>query len=316
MTHVFDGWLGLDVDEMVEITPVSQPARVETLPGSSNSATPNAEPRPVQLASTKVSVDQGVKKHGLSAFERCESIEPPSKAPGRHKQILKDKPSTMPVATGSTIQRLTDDDSSNFLLDPQGLPSHTPEHPETLPQFSNSTGGGRQRLSVDIMDLPVESEVDFNWEPLTPVDVPHSSDTYSPHVMSDSWSNCVHVELEREVEEMAERDLACAGKLFDNLSSTLGGSATSAAFPGSSYIGSNMSIVSVNSDPDDFDGSIVTPNASDSESDENEMMPEKLTKSIGTLSMTLDVLSSKLTFYYRILQRKRIAEENFEIKFS
>jgi hypothetical protein len=85
-------------------------------------------------------------------------------------------------------------------------------------------------------------------EPLTPTELPYAGAFHSPCVIiSDSWLDD-QSDMEREAEERAERDLAAAGKLFDDFGSTLGGSATS-AFPLSSFVTtSNMSIVSYDSD--------------------------------------------------------------------
>lgn len=102
--------------------------------------------------------------------------------------------------------------------------------------------------------------VTFDWDdPLTPKDAPYASTSRSPRIVSDSWSE-YQTDLEREAEEMAEHDLASAGKLFDSLSDSLGGSATS-AFPLSSFVTtSNMSIVSYNTDSDCSDSDIAVAN--------------------------------------------------------
>jgi len=100
-------------------------------------------------------------------------------------------------------------------------------------------------------------------EPSTPTDLPYAGAFHTPYVIiSDSWLED-QSDMEREAEERAERDLAAAGKLFDDFGSTLGGSATS-AFPLSSFVTtSNMSIVSYDSDsesdPGDANGTELRP---------------------------------------------------------
>ncbi|KAI0443301.1 hypothetical protein F4803DRAFT_574705 [Xylaria telfairii] len=125
-----------------------------------------------------------------------------------------------------------------------------------------SVGGDDARVASD------EPELLFSYaEPLTPTDVPCARHTHSPHVASELWSD-YHTDIEREAEEMAERDLAFAGKLFDSLSGSLGGSATS-TFPTTSFVTrSNISIVSCDSDSDYSENNTTTPSIKEAEVEE------------------------------------------------
>ncbi|KAI1304697.1 hypothetical protein F5Y03DRAFT_165596 [Xylaria venustula] len=137
-------------------------------------------------------------------------------------------------------------------------PRMSSEETETFYQFPGSNKSKWQRAHNHRPEVADQPKTTSNWgEPLTPTDVPYVGSSQSPCVVSDSWSD-YQTDLEREVEEMAERDLAYAGKLFDSLSGSLGGSATS-AFPEPSFVTSNMSIVSLNSDSDHSDVDIATP---------------------------------------------------------
>ncbi|KAI0969997.1 hypothetical protein F4678DRAFT_144805 [Xylaria arbuscula] len=159
-------------------------------------------------------------------------------------------------------------------------PHITPEQTEAFYQFPSSDKSRRQRAYDHRLDVDDEPKPTSNWgEPLTPTDVPYVGDSHSPCVKSDSWSD-YQTDMEREVEEMAERDLAYAGKLFDSLSGSLGGSATS-AFPEPSFVTtSNMSIVSLNSDSDHSDVDIATPSVIEVEEKKEAEADVKPTKRI------------------------------------
>ncbi|KAI0204719.1 hypothetical protein F4808DRAFT_474097 [Astrocystis sublimbata] len=135
-----------------------------------------------------------------------------------------------------------------------------------------------------------EAELIFSYaEPLTPVDTSYAGHAQAPHIISDSWSD-YHIDMEREAEEMAERDLAFAGKLFDSLSGCLGGSATS-TFPTTSFVTrSNISIVSCHSDSDHSDDNCTaTPSIKEAEvhDDVEDTEVEKRIERIGTANVLL-----------------------------
>ncbi|KAI0109648.1 hypothetical protein GGR51DRAFT_569912 [Nemania sp. FL0031] len=123
--------------------------------------------------------------------------------------------------------------------------------PDPFPDSENGTRWSPHKRNAGPVDKP---KAVFDWHgPFTPTDAPYASNPHSPRVVGDTWSD-YQTDMEREAEEMAERDLAFAGKLFDSLSGSLGGSATS-AFPISSHVTtSNLSIVSYNSDSGDCEG--------------------------------------------------------------
>ncbi|KAI1814608.1 hypothetical protein GGS20DRAFT_585313 [Poronia punctata] len=138
-----------------------------------------------------------------------------------------------------------------YEFNPEGPP---PSRPFTQPKNSGwwsphrtAPHGSTNRRTSPIRD-----------EPPTPPDVPYVGFGHAPYVfVSDSWSG-YQSEMEREVEELveelAERDLAAAGKLFDSFSHTMGGSMTS-TFPLPSFLTtSTMSIVSYDSDSESQSG--------------------------------------------------------------
>ncbi|CAJ2513395.1 Uu.00g015140.m01.CDS01 [Anthostomella pinea] len=85
-------------------------------------------------------------------------------------------------------------------------------------------------------------------EPAIPTDSSFGDrDAFYCFMRNDSWAH-IKSDIEREAEEMAERDLAAAGKLFGGFDSSWGGSATS-SFPVSSLLTrSEISIESCESD--------------------------------------------------------------------
>ncbi|KAI1435061.1 hypothetical protein GGR50DRAFT_353125 [Xylaria sp. CBS 124048] len=99
-----------------------------------------------------------------------------------------------------------------------------------------------------------------DWEePMTPMDEPYTGNHYSPIIVDDMIPD-YQAQLraaEMAAEEMAERDLAFAGKNSADFSGNFEGSATSAR-PMSSFRASNLSIMSYNSDPDHSDGDTPT----------------------------------------------------------
>ncbi|KAI0526075.1 hypothetical protein F5B22DRAFT_267748 [Xylaria bambusicola] len=311
LTRILDETFGLDDPGMAKLGLASQPAGIEALPSSSNRITPKETARPAKLTSINVPTEEVVKKYGLLASQGTSR-----KAQGPREQHRSDRSSSTPVTTAlgivlpetTTTETLTDDPFAIFSsADPQISLSYGPrvdaDHSDNFchDPRRGSPKARSQRPSVDLIDLPVEPEATFNWEPLTPTDLPYTGVSHSPHVMSDSWSEACQTDMEREVEEMAERDLAFASKLFDSsLSSSLagGGSATtSSAFPVSSYIASNMSIVSYNSDDSDNDHDhVATPSAIDSEPDEDVTAADKQkhTKHIEFSSEEEQIAKSKL----------------------
>ncbi|TRX98211.1 hypothetical protein FHL15_000856 [Xylaria flabelliformis] len=140
-----------------------------------------------------------------------------------------------------------------------------PEQPAGFNPLPNPGNSARWSVNDNAAAVPDEPKFFLNSnEPLTPKDVPYADHIHPPRVVNDSWSD-FHTDLEREAEEMAERDLAFAGKLFDSLSGSLGGSATS-AFPTTSFVTrSNISIVSCNSDSDHSDNDTTTPSVKEAE---------------------------------------------------
>ncbi|KAI2628321.1 hypothetical protein GGS21DRAFT_527384 [Xylaria nigripes] len=129
------------------------------------------------------------------------------------------------------------------------------EDSTTFPyQFPNLDG---QPFSGNVPELAHEPKTVFSWdEPVTRMETPYADISQSPHAEGNSWSD-IKAETERAAAEMAERDLAFAGKMFDSLSGTFGGSSTS-TYPKSSFMTSNLSIVSYDSEADDSDSDTST----------------------------------------------------------
>ncbi|KAI1744289.1 hypothetical protein F4680DRAFT_444318 [Xylaria scruposa] len=143
-------------------------------------------------------------------------------------------------------------------------PEIDPEQPAGFNPLPTSKNSARWPVNDNATVAPDEPKLFLSSNgSSTPRDVPYADHIYPPRVI-DSWSD-FHTDLEREAEEMAERDLAFAGKLFDSLSGSLGGSATS-AFPTTSFVTrSNISIVSCNSDSELSDNDTTTPSVKEAE---------------------------------------------------
>ncbi|OTA52545.1 hypothetical protein K449DRAFT_391319 [Hypoxylon sp. EC38] len=69
-------------------------------------------------------------------------------------------------------------------------------------------------------DTPEDPNYTFKWHlPPTPTDMPYTSRDFDPYFMGEPWriSEEEMYQMEREAEELAEQNLASAGKLFDNM---------------------------------------------------------------------------------------------------
>ncbi|OTA89696.1 hypothetical protein M434DRAFT_373420 [Hypoxylon sp. CO27-5] len=69
-------------------------------------------------------------------------------------------------------------------------------------------------------DTPEDPNYTFKWHlPPTPTDIPYASREFDPYFMGESWriGEEEMYQMEREAEELAEQNLASAGKLFDNM---------------------------------------------------------------------------------------------------
>lgn len=167
-----------------------------------------------------------------------------------------DNPASPEGPSRARVSRASDESSNSKTKKPTyRAPScQSPDaNTQSAPDLHPNSGGRDSVEQLLGQKKPKAAETTkplFNCdEPETPTDASYGDGMHSPYIVNDSWSG-YQSDLEREAEAMAERDLAHAGKLFDNLSSTLGGSATS-TFPWSSFSNtSNMSIVSYYSDSD------------------------------------------------------------------
>ncbi|KAI0815695.1 hypothetical protein GGR55DRAFT_699545 [Xylaria sp. FL0064] len=266
MAHILGNSLCLDTTGGIMEAPTSP--RMDTSSPSSHGTIPE-KARGTVKQDTHGSTSEGVKKRCLSS-EIADDAKVPSDANGLGAQTSMNESSRTSLAAGSkavlkeTTNKATDHSrpkyaSAGTQVPSNNIPRINVEQAETLYEFPSSAKSRRQPLSDEGLPAADGYKVAFNWnEPLTPLDVPYTGSSHSPRVMTDSWSG-YQTDLEREAEEMAERDLAFAGKLFDSLSASFGGSATS-AFPMSSFVAtSNRSIVSYNSDSDHSDVGAAVP---------------------------------------------------------
>ncbi|KAI0430989.1 hypothetical protein F5Y09DRAFT_211904 [Xylaria sp. FL1042] len=276
LAHVFGSSLHLDTTSGTKEVPI--PPRVEISSPPLDKTISDNTGRTMKQ-DTHDSASEGLKNCYLSP-ETTNYADMFNNANGLGVQAFMNESPRMPLAGGSktvlketTNKETTNKETTNKETTNKSTNYLHPNYTSTSARVSSSYSPRinleqafpslgkirRQPLNDEALKPADEHKAAFNWhEPLTPMDVPFTSNSRSPHVMTDSWSSH-QAELEREAEEMAERDLAYAGKLFDSLSASLGGSATS-AFPLSSFVTtSNMSIVSYNSDSGHSDVDIVTP---------------------------------------------------------
>ncbi|KAI1350147.1 hypothetical protein F5Y01DRAFT_326663 [Xylaria sp. FL0043] len=266
LAHILGSSLRLDTTGGTTEAPTSP--RMERSPAPSHNVIPDKARRPVKQ-DTHGSTCEEVKTRCLSS-EIVDHANALSDADRSGIQTSMNESSRTSLAAGpetvlkETTNKPNDHSRPNYTSAGTQVPSNcipriNVEQAETLYEFSSSGGSRRQPLSDEGLGGANERKATFNWnEPLTPLDVPYAGNSHSPRVMADSWSG-YQTDLEREAEETAERDLAFAGKLFDSLSASFGGSATS-AFPMSSFVAtSNRSIVSYNSDSDHSDVDAAVP---------------------------------------------------------
>lgn len=139
--------------------------------------------------------------------------------------------------------------------------------PPRFPIFENNPRRARERNHAPVIADKHGAFFDYA-EPLTPTEMPYTDHSLSPHIVNDSWSDH-RADMEWEADEMAERDLASASKLFDSLSDCIGGSATSTFQTTSFAMRSNISIVSCDSDSDHSGNNTTTPSIKEAEVEED-----------------------------------------------
>lgn len=242
------------------VVPMPQSAGIGLISKSSNHVIPEDAHKFVKQKYTRASIKRGEKSQVFSS-EDTSTLAVSSDNRGRNiRASMKDSLGT-PVAVPSKVilkgsvdkpTKYTDHgcySAERHILSNCNSEIDT-EQTAGLYRDPSSENSARRPFNSNLSKRAGESGVAFDWyDPSTPNDAPYASISHSPRIVSDSWSE-YQTDIEREAEEMAEHDLASAGKLFDSLSDSLGGSATS-AFPLSSFVTtSNMSIVSYNSDSD------------------------------------------------------------------
>ncbi|KAI0196202.1 hypothetical protein EV127DRAFT_404145 [Xylaria flabelliformis] len=218
------------------------------------------ETHPAKPANTRDDTKKGRKKGGISSSKVANPANA-RVAQGTHLKTPTSDCLRTQVLSNEKANSSTDPFIQGFRSAGSWIPLDwssgiDPEQPAGFNPLPNIENSARWSVNDNAAAAP--------YEPLTPKDVPYAGHIYPPRVVKDSWSD-FHTDLEREAEEMAERDLAFAGKLFDSLSGSLGGSATS-AFPTTSFVTrSNISIVSCNSDSDHSDNDTTTPSVKEAE---------------------------------------------------
>lgn len=233
--------------------PMPQPAAIRR---TSKHMIPEGARGPAKQTHTQEAI-KGAEKNPIPSSKLANAPDVPNDVRGRKIRASTKDSLKKPVAVASEttpkggVYEPTDyADNGLSSAEPQAFSEINTEPTSAHRRVSGSENSARRPPSSDLPRTADEFDAVFDWyEPLTPKDAPYANTSYSPRVASDSWSE-FQTDMEREAEEMAEQDLAFAGKLFDSLSDSLGGSATS-AFPLSSYVTtSNMSIVSYYSDSD------------------------------------------------------------------
>ncbi|TGJ82725.1 hypothetical protein E0Z10_g6038 [Xylaria hypoxylon] len=209
----------LDADGDTEVAPILQPAEMEPCSNTPSQYIPNETGRTVKQANTRGYAHGRAKKGRLSFLETANHIDAPNDASGLDLQESMKESSRIPVdadsegvlkevsgkPTNYSDSRLS---SGNFRIPSNHSPQINPEQTETLHHPPISNNSGQPPPSGNTRKVVGDPKAAFSWdEPLTPTDVPYAGS--SPCVVSDSWSD-YQTDMEREVEEMAERDLAFA----------------------------------------------------------------------------------------------------------
>jgi hypothetical protein len=204
--------------------------------------------------------NERVKKAQVSSSNGASHMEAFGENRYRGAQPSRNNPPNIRVIVPSEVASEEKDNIAAHCT-PTGFPGDLPvsfgHNPEVKPDSTMDSHPlpGTESCQQQVPDenppeLVHELKAKFYWEgPLTPTDLPCADGSHSPRVVSDLWSD-LQTDMDREVEELAERDLAAAGKLFDSFSSTLDGSTTS-TFPVASFVTrSNMSIARYDSESD------------------------------------------------------------------
>ncbi|KAI1503254.1 hypothetical protein F5X99DRAFT_426030 [Biscogniauxia marginata] len=248
-------------------------------------STGNYSQVPCKVSSTSAENMSGPPSRGVT------SAEAPRVTPIRYKQpSIRNEASEIAAEAYSSTRHETRDNLSNrhdpcqgtFEAQPRSSERSTPKW-KSVPLTGDNNGsrfGNWPDAYFPEPGSPYDPKYTSKWEePPTPDDLPQGGATAFPFFMRDSWSH-VQSDIEREAEEMAERDLAAAGKRFGGFGSSWGGSATS-SFPfTSSLTRSVISIESCDSNEDRTDGNIAYEMAEASEAEETVRGEEKSIKKL------------------------------------
>ncbi|KAI0489604.1 hypothetical protein F4859DRAFT_523540 [Xylaria cf. heliscus] len=264
----------LDTNGAKGMTPMPYYTRTGAVSQPLNQMIPSETHKPAKPINTQGDVNEGIKRGRVSSSKAANLTDAYNGTQSPYSKASSDECLRTPITVAShTIPKRKPSKSTSQSV--RGSRSAMPQttldydpgiNPEQSSALHPSSPGNSGRRPVwDNAPVVADEPEPFNYaEPLTPTDLPYPHHTHSPHVMNDSWSD-YHADMEREAEEMAERDLAFAGKLFDSLSGSLGGSATS-TFPTTSFVTkSNISIVSYHSDSDYSDNNTATPSIKEAE---------------------------------------------------
>ncbi|GAP90312.2 hypothetical protein SAMD00023353_4600620 [Rosellinia necatrix] len=121
---------------------------------------------------------------------------------------------SMPTASRTAFENNADEATDHPI---SGFrPSNRVSLDDTPHRVSSPENSARRTLDDSTPGVADKPKTSFNWtEPLTPTDLPYMGDSNSPHVVENSWSD-YQTDLEREAEEMAERDLAFAMSYYSD----------------------------------------------------------------------------------------------------
>ncbi|RWA13419.1 hypothetical protein EKO27_g1673 [Xylaria grammica] len=219
--HVIGSPPCLDAGDDDRVAPMLRPATMETFSNTSNRNTPNAARRTAGRENTCDDAHERVKTGRPYSSAAADRTNVPRDGSGLGLRAPVSESLRIPVDAGAEValkeaaDKPTGYIDTSFHSDEFRMPSNhgpqiNPGQTETRHQVPSSDNSGRSPPSGNAPEVVGNPKVPFNWgEPLTPTDVPYVADPNPSCVVSDSWSD-YQADIEREVEEMAERDLAFA----------------------------------------------------------------------------------------------------------
>lgn len=252
VSDVNSNQLCLETEDVANVVPVSQPTNMEPRSESPNQPFTNepslttTQPHNQESSSEKLNDVLVTSSKTVSCENTPGEAPPPGVQPPRNEFPNRRATVASDVSTNESVRKPMYE-SDEIRVRFEHKVQFDPELPTNFHAFPASVDYEDPSLVDDLPELVYEPNRRYHWEePLTPKDLPYAAGFDPPHFANSSWSD-LHTDMDQQVEEMAEQDLAAAGKLFDGFSSAMAGSATS-TFPTGSYTRSNISIESYDSD--------------------------------------------------------------------